>query len=197
MQVSVGLGLASEANEGANMKSLFFLAAYAVSLPVFTALPVVAQAAESCPQGMITNPVGAGGQPQCVPGSNYQTWAGGSSSSAPSAKWAKRFGAVVYDPATGAVGVSSEEKSKRKAFDAALAQCKSKGGAACVSNIEYYNQCVASATGPTPDGRYVFTSASAAKEAQASTYAMEDCKKNGVTACKIFYSGCSYPEQVD
>ncbi|MET4727341.1 hypothetical protein ABIE09_001135 [Lysobacter enzymogenes] len=179
------------------MKSLLLLSASTLSLLVLTALPVGAQAGESCPQGMITNPIGAGGQPQCVPGSNYQTWGNGSSPSAPSVKWAKRFGAVVYDPATGAVGVSSEEKSKRKAFNTALAQCKSKGGTACVSNIEYFNQCVASATGPTSAGDYVFTSASAAKEAEASTYAMEDCKKNGVASCKIFYSGCSYPEQVN
>ncbi|MGO1072778.1 DUF4189 domain-containing protein [Lysobacter sp. CA199] len=152
--------------------------------------------ADACPQGTITNPVGAGGQPQCVPGANHQNWGGGSSNSAPNAKWARRFGAVAYDPVTGAVGVSSEEKSKRKALNAALAHCKSKGGAACAKNIEYFDQCVASATGPGTSGGFVFTSASAAEEGQASTYAMEDCKKAGTTSCKIFYSGCSYPERV-
>lgn len=167
----------------------------AFSLLLLMVLPLSANA-DACPQGMVTNPVGAGGQPQCVPGSNYQNWGGGSSTpSTPSAKWARRFGAVVYDPATGAVGISSEEKSKRKAFNAALAQCKAKGGTACTRNIEYYDQCVASATAPASSG-FVFTSASAAKEDAASTYAMEDCRKAGGTECKIFYSGCSYPEQV-
>lgn len=106
-------------------------------------------------------------------------------------------GSVAYDAPSGAVGISSEQTSKRKAVKSALDHCKSKGGASCALNIAYYDQCVAVVSGPSPTGSGVLmNSASAETEGQAEQLAMEDCEKGAGAKCKTFYSGCSYPVQV-
>lgn len=56
-----------------------------VSLPFFALLFALFSGnvlADACPLGMVINPIGAGGQPQCVPGENHQNW-GGTGSSGP------------------------------------------------------------------------------------------------------------------
>lgn len=166
----------------------FTAAAIAVFAALLSSTPATAQ---GCPAGTTANPGGSGGAVPCIPITDW-----GSSASGARGHWASRFGAVVYDPDTGAVGLSTDQTSKRKALAAALEHCRSKGGRACVRNIEYYNQCVASVSGVAPDGTYTFTSASAATEAKAEVFATEDCGKAGSSGCKTFYTGCSLPEWI-
>lgn len=164
----------------------------AAGMALFSALLSPAPAtAQGCPAGTTSNPGGPGSAVPCIPITDWS-----STSSGTRGHWATRFGAVAYDPDTGAVGVSADQRSKKKALAAALAHCRSKGGRACVRNIEYSNQCVASVAGRAPDGSYTFTSASAATEVKAEAFATEDCGKAGSSGCKTFYTGCSLPEWI-
>ncbi|MGO1072780.1 DUF4189 domain-containing protein [Lysobacter sp. CA199] len=108
-------------------------------LPLLGLLVVGAAYADGCPDGTITNPIGAGGQPQCVPGANHQNWGGSGSSGGP--KYARRWGAFAGDSASGKIGLAGGMPSKRKAERAAIAQCQSKGGANCKVEMAYYDQC--------------------------------------------------------
>jgi hypothetical protein len=166
----------------------FTAAAIALIAALLSSTPAIAQ---GCPAGTTPNPGGPGGPVSCIPITDWN-----SSSSGPRGHWATRFGAVAYDPDTGAVGLSTGQTSKKKALAAALEHCRSKGGTACLRNIEYSNQCVASVSGVAPDGTYTFTSASAATEAKAEAFATEDCEKTGSSGCKTFYTGCSLPEWI-
>jgi hypothetical protein len=172
------------------MKLKALLAAAAIAL-FAASLSAQLAAAQGCPAGTTSNPGGPGSAVPCIPITDWN-----SPSSGPRGHWATRFGAVAYDPDTGAVGLSADQKNKKKALAAALEHCRSKGGRACVRNIEYSNQCVASVAGRAPDGSYTFTSASAATEAKAEAFATEDCGKAGSSGCKTFYTGCSLPEWI-
>jgi hypothetical protein len=170
------------------LQTLLTAAVFALFAGLLSAPPATAQ---GCPAGTTSNPGGPGSSVPCIPITDWS-----SPSSGPRGHWATRFGAVAYDPDTGAVGLSADQTSKKKALATALAHCQSKGGRACTRNIEYFNQCVASVAGRAPDGSYTFTSASAATEAKAEAFATEDCEKAGSSGCKTFYTGCSLPEWI-
>ena len=150
--------------------------------------------AAACPDGMIINPIGAGGQPECIPGVNHQNWGGTGASSEP--RWARRWGAFATDSATSKVGVATGLSSKRKAEKEALAHCQSKGGAQCKPLIAYYDQCAALAWGPNSEGTGTMISATAAQVEQAQTLALKECAK-GSGACKIYFAECSYAERTN
>jgi len=149
--------------------------------------------AYACPNGMIINPIGAGGQPECIPGENHQNWGAGSSGGS-KAVWANRWGAIAYDPVTGKVGVANDMASKRKATKGAIDHCKSKGGTSCEIQIDYSNQCGAIVYGDLGGDRIKSATASAARVKEAEDRALGNCKKLAGVECKVFYSGCSYPE---
>jgi len=172
------------------MKPLNFLLA---TVALFASGSGVA-AADACPEGTITNPTGAGGQPQCVPGVNHQNWGGSGSSSEP--HWARRWGAFATDAATSKVGVATGLSSKRKAEKEALAHCQSKGGAQCKPLIAYYDQCAALAWGPNSAGVGNMVSATAAHVEEAQTLALKECSKDS-QECKIYFAECSYAERTN
>ncbi len=84
--------------------------------------------------------------------------------------------------------------SKRKAANGAVALCKSKGGQKCKVDIQYYNQCVASAWGEGDGG--VFLSASGPDAEEVKQRALASCKRTSGGECEIFYTGCSQAELV-
>lgn len=149
--------------------------------------------ADGCPAGTITNPVGAGGQPQCVPGANHQNWGGTGSQGSTGAHWANRWGAIAFDPVNGKVGVANDMASKRKATKGAIDQCKSKGGKSCEIQIDYSNQCGAIVYGDLGE-RIKTATASGTHVKDAEGLALSSCEKIAGVQCKVFFSGCSYPE---
>lgn len=172
---------------GRFMKNSLFLSA-AFSLLALGFLPGTASA-DACPEGTITNPTGAGGQPQCVPGVNHQNW-GGSQNSGPS--YSRRWGAFASDVETSKVGLSTGMTSKRKAEKAALEQCRSKGGLQCKPLFSYYDQCGAIAWGRNAAGEGGgLIWARAGRKEEAAAIAMQECGKDSST-CKIFFAECSY-----
>ncbi|MET4727343.1 hypothetical protein ABIE09_001137 [Lysobacter enzymogenes] len=149
--------------------------------------------ADSCPQGMITNPIGAGGQPQCIPGENHQNWGStGSGSSGP--RYARRWGAFASDSIAGKLGIASGASSKRKAEKEALKHCQSKGGVDCKAFFAFYDQCAAVAWGPdrgSDSGEAI--AASAAGKDGAISDALALCGKKS-DKCKLVSAECSYGE---
>lgn len=151
----------------------------------------VAQAEQGCPDGYAPS-VGTPGQ-QCVPiPVEIAPAAGGAST--PVSRDAQRWGAVAYDALSGAIGISADRASKARAEKDALGQCATKGGARCVINTTYHDQCVAVAYGPSPQGSGVLVnSATAASEELARMRALESCEKGAGASCQAFYTGCSLP----
>lgn len=104
-------------------------------------------------------------------------------------RWATRWGAVAVT--NGAFGYSHNWPTERQAIDEALSQCsRDAGGAACTLRQSYYDQCIALVWGQKGSNTVV-----APDIEQAERLAVENCSKRS-TSCKIYYSGCSYPERV-
>ena len=145
--------------------------------------------AQSCPAG-----IPSGGNPLCLPpgasGSPYQQGSPGQAE-ARQARWEARWGAIAFDPSNAEVGVASGMSSKRKAKDAALANCKERGGNSCKIDLVYYNQCGVVAWGDT-----YATTASAGTIAQASERGLQLCGQK-TSGCQIVYSDCSVPIRVE
>jgi Domain of unknown function (DUF4189) len=135
----------------------------------------------------------------CGPGYVQYEVAGGGYSCAPAPgqappgvaapRWETRWGAI----ATGgsAFGYAQDMPSKRKAEKAALQQCKSKAGQKCEIATSFYNQCGALAIGDA-SGAY----GAGADIATSNRLAMTACSKQ-TTNCKVHYSACSYPRQIN
>lgn len=152
-----------------------------------------ALAEQGCPDGMMPNPVGAGGQPQCIQGQSQTDWGGSRGSGT---RWARRWGAFAADSAASKVGLSTGMASKSKAEKAAQAHCRSKGGVQCRTLLAYYDQCGAVAWGPMQNGRGDLVAANAPRKKEAEQLALQDCSRTSDT-CEIFFSECSYPERMN
>lgn len=121
----------------------------------------------------------------------YWKAAGGTQTSAQQVRWADRWGAIA-DDGNGVSGIVSSMQSKQQAENSAISECKKRGGGACAVALTYHNQCAAVATGEHGASLY-----HAETEDKAVESAMKNCEiKQGAGACRLYYSGCSLPEQV-
>ena len=109
-------------------------------------------------------------------------------------RWKLTWGALAEDPATGYVGTTTGQPSKRAARRAALAQCKGMGGQQCRPVLEYEHQCaVAAEPIDTSSGSSAVYQAGATIEA-ATLAALPLCSKhNDGRDCQINYSNCTAP----
>ena len=106
-------------------------------------------------------------------------------------KWADRWGAIA-DNVNGSAGIAEGHASKGEAERSAIQACEQQGRGSCVVAMTYHNQCLAVATGSR--GVKLFRGPD---EDQAKQAVMNECEKaQGVGACRIYYSGCSLPQQV-
>lgn len=177
--------------------SMRLLAVFALVALLCASAFGVANAQQGCPENFVPNPNWTQGQAQCIPGPPSSSAAGGSSyHQLPEPKWDKRWGAFASDPITSKVGVAVGMESKRDAEKAAIDHCRSKGGQQCRTLLAYFNQCAAVAWGPDSSGTGDLISVSAARKDAAEFAALKECSTNS-TACKIFFSECSYAERVE
>jgi len=142
------------------------------------------QAEGRCPDGYF--PIGGGnaGWEGCAP------MGGDEGPAAAQPRWETRWGAVAVT--NGAYGFSHEYASEDQAVKEALSQCsRNAGGAVCTLEQSYYDQCIALAWGQKGSN-----SVAAPDVAQAESMALANCSKR-TQNCKIYYSGCSYPERVN
>lgn len=146
-----------------------------------------AAAEQGCADGYIptTTPNGI----QCSPAPGL--YRGPGASSGPQERWETRWGAIAMDNASGKTGIAGSKSSRRKAEQAALAQCKGKGGGNCQVKLYYSNQCGALAWGSDQ----MFTARGVTLE-EASEYAVNECQSQTGGKCEVFFSDCSLPEKL-
>lgn len=147
-----------------------------------------ASAEGNCPDGYY--PIGGGnaGWEGCAA---YQT-APGAPPPDPGPQWSTRWGAIAVDSVAGRFGGTEGHSNARRAKKAAVAACKKNGGSKqCkVLGNAYFNQCGVLASGDTRSSGY-----SAGTVEQATDLALRECSEL-TSNCKIYYTGCSYPQLV-
>lgn len=134
------------------------------------------------------------GNPGCIPPTQpgspyYQDGNQQPTTSAPTPRWADRWGAVAIDP-SGHAGVINGEHSKTAAEQEALRKCQANQGTACAIAVSYYNQCAAIAQ--KPSGGVMGTSTGPTLDIAKST-ALEQCDDS---SCRVVYSACSMAERI-
>jgi hypothetical protein len=143
----------------------------------------------SCPPGYY--PIGGQGTAGCAPIPEYGSSEGAiSEREAIQPVWETRWGAISVDISNGKFGTGKSMLTKKQAEEAASDDCKKEGGKNCVVDLAYYNQCAAVAWGAA-----FVTTASAESKEQASSRAAETCGER-TSACKVYYSDCSFPVRV-
>lgn len=176
------------------MRNAVLVVLAALTLSSMTSNSMAQQAPHVCGAGPGPNEVMAGVQPAgpgvaptplCYWKSDEQGQV------APQMRWADRWGALAQD-GEGVLGVAANASSKAEAAKIAVADCLVRGGGNCNISMTYYNQCAVVAAGEV--GSYI---ARAATESEASGLALSGCKNMaGAGECRIYYSGCSLPVQV-
>jgi Domain of unknown function (DUF4189) len=153
---------------------------------VLTVMSLDVHAEGRCPPGYFPTGGADVGWYSCAPMGGTDA---SDSSSAPQPQWQTRWGAIAT--ANGAFGVSADLPSEEAAISAALSHCQSRSeGRSCAPRIVYYDQCVALAWGQTLN-----YAARGPDLANVRETALQECQ-GSTTNCKLFYSGCSYPKQI-
>jgi len=83
------------------------------------------------------------------------------------------------------MGVSKDQRSPDASVNAAISDCKSKGGVNCRIEISYGNGCVAMVF-----GNALKNTAGGKTIEAAEGKAMSECAKDDVN-CHVYYSSCS------
>lgn len=141
-----------------------------------------AQTVTSCPPGMVSYGAGVCGYEQ-----SQDQEAAPPAPATPRPRWMTTWGAITssFVP-TGVLGIATLFPSESAAIQAAMQDCRSKGGTECKIELTYYNQCAAVIvghpgyvveTGETPD--------------ETVDKSMSECVSAGNKNCRVLYSGCS------
>lgn len=149
----------------------------------------VAHAEGNCPQGYY--PIGGGspGAPQgCAPIPGYNQ---GQQQLPQRSQWSSQYGAIASDIAKGILGIATNRLSKQFAEQAALDDCRSKGGTDCKIETSYMNGC-----GTVVAGHPGYAVNTGSTEARAVQDAMSACTGSGFTNCHVIYTGCSLPKKI-
>ncbi|SFK98609.1 protein of unknown function [Lysobacter sp. cf310] len=153
-----------------------------------SAISTKVEAEGNCPPGYYQLPGPTQGVINCgpVPGDNASEAEAGP-------RWASRWGAIAIDEGESNVGVGAAAamSSKRKAIQAALAECRGKGGQKCEISLIYDNQCAVVIAGVG----YSRSHGGATVEI-AATRGLKMCNEAGTSQCQVYYKACSLPQQI-
>lgn len=146
-----------------------------------------------CPPGMFpTNPPGTQGPVSCAPIPGYDdNQQQAQPQQLPPPKWVNHWGAIATSLPQGIVGVSTNFNDEPEATQAALSDCRSKGGADCKIKASYGNRCIALIVG---NPGYNTTPGATVNIAIAA--GLKTCNDAGDTNCHAIYSACSLPERI-
>lgn len=143
----------------------------------FVGLQAHAQA--SCPPGQI--PYGTGNGPNmCGPDNSQRP-----RPQAPTAHWEDRWGALATVVVGSVLGVAVNMPTEQAAAQAALNDCRAKGGDQCMVNT-YKNGCAA-LIGSDTNAEIVLRPSLEA----ATSDGLHKCISAGLQGCNTFYSACS------
>lgn len=121
----------------------------------------------------------------------YMQSQGQQAASQPAGEWKTTWGAIGGNALKGILGASTGMPDEQAAVQAALNDCRAKGGGdGCKLDISYYNQCAVLVT-----GNRVYNTSSAATVEQAAKMGINKCAKEDMN-CRVFYSACSKPQFV-
>jgi hypothetical protein len=173
-----------------HIRQLEVAVAYQSTLLFGLLLCGVSQAQTACPPGMEEYGAGVCGYSQPEQPSPQAPEPHLPPSPSPSQQWASRWGAIATDIQNKSVGTASNLESQSQAKQAAIADCRSKGGSACTVEIVYRDGCTALAAGDTAHNAKAGTTVNA-----ASQLAMKICTASD-TRCKVYYTACSLPVRI-
>jgi hypothetical protein len=154
----------------------------------------MAHAEGGCPPGMI--PASGTDINSCVPIPpgyyNNQQQAQPQPPPPPPPQWATRWGAIATDKTKGVLGAVTGLPSKSDAQQAAMDDCRTKGGSPCKLEIAYDNECATLAVGSKGYSINTGNTADAANQ-----LAMKTCSADGKDLdCHVYYSACSLPQRI-
>jgi hypothetical protein len=101
------------------------------------------------------------------------------------------LGAIATDEPKGVLGAVTGVPNKSEAQQAALADCRAKGGSPCKLEIAYDNECAALVVGQKDYSINTGATADAANQ-----LAMKTCSADGDAKCHVYYSACSLPVRI-
>jgi hypothetical protein len=102
-------------------------------------------------------------------------------------EWRSNWGAVAVGSESAILGSVTGFTQAVRAEDAALADCRAKGGSACTFGYSYKDGCFVMVQG---DRTYFFEKAESAPEAAKT--GLDRCR-SGQTGCRIRLSACALP----
>lgn len=150
-----------------------------LSFAVFTA-----HAEGGCPAG--SYPQNGQGVHACIPiPANNQGNPGANAGDGP--VWVDGWQAIATDTPKGILGTSTKMLTRGAAEQAAIEDCRAKGGTTCVTAASVGNGCLAMVTGKT---NYRIRNGSTKPEAEKK--GMKDCEASD-SSCAVYYSACSFP----
>lgn len=166
------------------MRFIFILNA----LVWFSCLSVGAHAEGNCPPGFY--PIGDRATAACapIPGNS-----GGQQQSPtpPAPVWENRWGAMATDEPRGVLGAVTGFADEEAAQQAALSDCKAKGGINCTLANSYKNGCTALTVS---DSSFYYGADSTIEIVAAD--GMRACTEAGKKNCRTYYAACSPPVRV-
>lgn len=133
-----------------------------------------------CPPGQA--PQQGQGWQSCVPIANGAQGAGGQSDGS---LWQNSWQAIATDNTKGVLGSSIQKLSRQTAEDAAMNDCRTKGGTDCQLRMSYGNGCMAAVVGTKLLQVQVGNSKASAEKKGMDKCNAEDSK------CVVYYSECS------
>lgn len=159
---------------------------YFLLILVLLSLSTFSHAQIACPPGQM--PYSATDRYSCGPAPNYNQT---QPPQPPAVRWISTWGAVASDVSHGVIGAATGLSNKYEASQAALADCRAKGGLDCTFDLAYDNECVALVADATG---YVVAAN------KTIELAIQDgkrkCEEGQDQSCKAYYTDCSLPKQV-
>lgn len=151
------------------------------------------QAEDGCPAGLI--PASGANINSCVPippgyyGNQQQAQP---QTLTPLPRWVSQWGAIATDKVNGILGAATGLSTKTEAQQAAMVDCRAKGGAPCKLEITYDNECATLAVGSKGYSINTGSTADAANQ-----LAIKTCSADGDDPdCHVYYSACSLPQRI-
>jgi len=151
---------------------------------LFVLICTAIRAEGGCPDGEY--PQQGPGWRTCVPipGASNET------QTRPAFRWKSNWGAIAADKATASLGTTTTASSEDDAEQAAIKDCKARGGSRCEILITVQNACMAMVVGATRLNAKVGSTKS-----EAEGRGMALCNQQD-TNCAVYYSACSVPERL-
>jgi len=146
----------------------------------------IARGEGNCPPGYAPSGAGPDGVQGWapLPGNN-------SNNTQEAGVWEDRYGAIATDDVDGLVGAVTDATSKSQAKDAALLNCKNKGGTHCEHRVWFRNGCGSMAVGEKHHSINTAETLDGAKD-----LSLKKCEETGDASCKVLYADCSFPKRI-